>query len=59
MVIIGDHPAHAEAVTVSEFFIRMWRRHRIPSNERQTVLSAEDQLVVVQLCLAGINKEVY
>lgn len=55
--MIGLSPTEVPA-TVSEFFVRMFRKYGLHRNERETVLGPADQLVAAQLVLASQNQKV-
>jgi hypothetical protein len=46
-------------LTPCEYIMRLLRKYGVHSNERQMLLSADDQMVAIQLCLAEINKQVF
>lgn len=56
-MVIGQSPAEVPA-TVSEFFVRMFRKFGLHRNERETLLGPADQLVATQLVLASQNQKV-
>ena len=46
-------------LTVSQYFINLYRAFNLHNNARQVIFSAEESLVALQLCVATINKEVF
>ena len=58
-ILCSSMPEMENAMTFSQYLIAsLFRHHCLEINERQMVLSGEDQLLTTQLCLAEINKEV-
>ena len=58
-MVLGRDNLGSGAVAPAEYFIQLFRRRGLHTNDRQLVLSSEEQMVAMQLCLAEKNKKVY
>ncbi|KAK3584954.1 hypothetical protein CHS0354_009639 [Potamilus streckersoni] len=52
-----QHTLHHAYLKPSQFFMMLCRKYKLFHNERVTLLSNTDQLIVTQLCLAECNKK--
>ena len=57
-MLLGSDNTVTGAVSLAEYFIQLFRRHGLHTNDRELVLSSEEQMVAMQLCLAEKNKKV-
>ena len=57
LVILDDRETE-NCVRVTEFFIHLFRSHKLHANDRVAILSSVDELVCLQLVLAASNKQV-
>jgi len=55
VVILGNGMAEV-SMSVAEFYVLLFRRHRLHRNEREAVWSSVDQLITMQLMAAEQNK---
>lgn len=58
VVICCNSIQNENVVNLCHYYMSMCRRYGLLRNERTTLLSAMDQLITLQLCLAEKNKQV-
>jgi len=56
VVVLGNGTSEI-AMSVAEFYVTLFRRHRLHRNEREAVWSSVDQLITLQLLAAEQNKQ--
>jgi len=54
-VVLGNGVSEV-SMSVAEFYVQLFRRHRLHRNEREAVWSSVDQLITTQLVAAQQNK---
>ena len=57
--VVLSQTAENDKMTVGGYLVSLFRIFGVHRNERETILSQEDQTIALQLCLAQINKEVF
>ena len=55
VVVLGNGMSEV-SMSVAEFYVMLFRRHRLHRNEREAVWSSVDQLITLQLVAAEQNK---
>ncbi|CAH1774011.1 unnamed protein product [Owenia fusiformis] len=59
-VLIGSHSQNIGCLnvkTITEVYLQLHNQYKLYRNERETMLNQEDQLIIVQLCMAERNKK--
>ena len=53
-----DQEVEEKIVSPMQYLLEVYRQASLADNDRQTVLTQDDQLIALQLCMAQYNKQV-
>ena len=58
IIVFGELSPECNVITVPQYFIEIFRTSMLYRNDREVILTQEEAMIALQLCLANKNKQV-